>query len=277
MRFHREALAPLQLMSDLTVKLLVAGVAASAVIFAALIGLWKDRKGRRDILLQDLEILDKLPKPSLNHIALATYVDRRALLLSVEDKVGMYLFLGVTAMIVFLCLTVALIVGLVTHHLLASALAAALMVSIAVLIVAYRLFKVKLSTAIEARIKTSTRSKAIELMTQTVDADMRDEIAETAYARFPKSLRSEVAGQIDPMIDTELARSIVASVDKFLSSDRYSDWSGVSPKTGHSGTLIVRRLRAKYTFAKLAVLKALLDWLTRSAQSRHIAKDDDQE
>ncbi|CDO85700.1 hypothetical protein [Mycobacterium triplex] len=246
-------------MSDWTLKLCVAIIAASGVIVSALIGLWKDRKSRREILLQDLAILEKLPCPSLVHISLAHYVDKRALFLSVEDKIGLYIFSGGVLIIVIIILTITIVLGITTKHLIWPFAAAAVALTMAIVAVVYRYSVVKLTDWLKNRIETSSRATAINLVRDSVAESIHNEVLEDLYSKFPEPYRKTVKDRLGSATDIQIAEMVERGVDSFLSGNRYSDWSP-DPKSAPTGSKLELPIKLRLLLAILKVFNVLAQW-----------------
>ena len=242
-------------MSDLTVKLLVAIIAATAVLAAALIGLWKDRKRRRDILLQDLEILDKLPSPSLNHMILAAHVDKRVLLLSLEDRIGVYVAAGFVLIALFFLLTIVFVVGATTDNMPWSFVAAGTMLIMAALLIAYRPLKVRVTDYLERQIKETGHSKASELIRENIAAGVRGEVIEKIEKQLPEPYRDQLMAHASPAVDTEIDKTVDKLVSSLLSGNRYSDWS---PKLSSGQKNRTVMIKFKFYTTLVRILAALM-------------------
>lgn len=94
--------------SQWVIPLAVALIGAMATLVAAYLTYVKDRKNERAMILQDLEIADKLPDDSRTRELLMTYVENRALFLPLENnlrwlarrELGQFMFIAGISMAV---------------------------------------------------------------------------------------------------------------------------------------------------------------------------------
>jgi hypothetical protein len=120
-------------------------------------------------------------------MTLAAYIDRRALLLSVEDKVGVYIFTGTTLVIAFGLMAITIVVGVTTNHLLWSILAAGVMLIIAILLVVYQVSKSKLQDWLQRRMNEASREATTKYFRDKIADKVRNETIEKFEKKFPSS------------------------------------------------------------------------------------------
>jgi hypothetical protein len=209
-------------MSDWSVKLCVAIIAASAAILAAFVGLWKDRKSRRDVILQDFQILDKLPAASVNHAALKQYLDRRVLFLAVEDDIGAFFYLfAAIIVVVVLGLLAGAIAAIFFHNFRLSGILGALLLTVMVgFPFSYHRLRSKTTEFVSDTINESVRMELARDVRQNageVFAQMRKVVIQIIEREIPEEDRTEVIDRLGPVVDQKIDREIAKLLDGLLS------------------------------------------------------------
>jgi hypothetical protein len=202
-------------MSDETVKLIAAVVAASAVVAAAFIGLVKDRKSRRDAILTDLEIADKIPNPALNHTVLMAYIERRVFVLALEDKLGLVVFSATTIVVILILLLLAGAVGFLTSHIWWSVAVATLLLIIAALLIGYRFA----TSWLLNRLYNLTTERVNATISAFVGDEQRekwrDDMIDVVLKQNPTMTREQLLQNYGAVIDQKLEEALKAATAHF--------------------------------------------------------------
>ncbi|MFT9573616.1 hypothetical protein [Mycobacteroides abscessus] len=192
-------------MDDWTVRIAVAAIAALGVVVAAFIGLIKDRKNRREIILQDLQILDHLGDPSANREALGLYIDKRILMLAVEDKLSLIFYRLATVVAVVVLSIASGVIGYLTQHVVASlAIAIPSLVILGIIVFIYQYVKAELPDQLKKSVEKSVRAKFKEEHRDKWVAEIRERVLKATGDQIPEDKRSEVEKFLDAFIDDEI-------------------------------------------------------------------------
>jgi hypothetical protein len=201
-------------MSASTVTLLVAVLAPSATIIAAFIGVRKDRKSRRDVLLKDLEILEKLPNQGLTYYALSAYVDRRTMLLAVEDHMSVYFYSVAVLISVIVLAVLAGIVGNLTGHMrLGLVVAGVLLPILATILIGCRYAKMWFATKFPGRIQRSVTT----YLQKSFGARLRIELTETMREIITPKVRAPVVKDIQEVVPEGQQQEAIALMESQIS------------------------------------------------------------